>query len=276
MRTSLLALMLGGCLIVPIDSRELDRQSVTLPVGEAIDVDMFTRAGSLEVIGVDGLDQIEMDVVLYRHSQSPWTGVDDQAAIDALVVDLTPNGTIIEADAFVDLTQRGDFSTDVTLRVPSYLAVTIDDTSGDITVDDVGPLTIRDGSGSIEASNVGALDIRDNSGDIRIDRILGDAMVNDDSGSIELSQVAGIVDIHDHSGDIRISEALDIFVRDDSGLIDARDIDGDADIHDDSGDIHVERVSGTVTIRDGSGSITAIDVGDLNVVSDGSGDITRR
>lgn len=276
MRTSILALSLSACVFVNFEPRELARESLTLDASDAAVLDVLTRAGDLEIIGEDGRDSVEMEVVLMRHNDSPWAAIADETAIDALVATLTLDGDTIDVDAFIDLDNSGDFSTDVLLRVPAGLVTIIDDTSGPIEVDDVGDLTIDDSSGDIEGSRVGALDIRDSSGAIAFSDIGGDVVVDDSSGEITLDQVAGFVAIDDSSGAIVVSGATGLDIRDDSGEIDARDIDGDVDIDDDSGGIRLEAVSGRATIRDTSGDIIAIDVAELDVVSDTSGDVVLR
>ena len=150
---------------------------------------------------------------------------------------------------------------DLEVRVPASLALEVQDSSGDVQVEDVAALTKRDGSGKIECCRVDRGGrIADSSGDIDV-RNAGSVVVDDDSsGDIELSDIGG---------DARIE-------RDSSGDIDLADIQGNAMVEvDSSGDIEFTRIKGSASVdRDSSGGIRAEDVGgDFVVRIDGSGGI---
>jgi DUF4097 and DUF4098 domain-containing protein YvlB len=129
---------------------------------------------------------------------------------------------------------------DLEVRVPTDLAVRIDDGSGDLTVSGIASADIEDGSGDV--------DVRDVSGEVS---------VNDGSGDIYITG-AGSVWVDDGSGDIDVRDAREVMIDDDG-----------------SGDIDIQDVTGSVTVGDdGSGSIRVADVGgDFTVHSDGSGGI---
>ena len=131
---------------------------------------------------------------------------------------------------------------DLTIEVPEYLSLAIDDGSGTIYIKNVnGDIMLDDGSGSVEIFNAG--------GKIKID---------DGSGSLDLRHIGGSVYIEDGSGSI---------------LCD--DIQGDCVIDDGSGDLTVMNVTGDVTIDDSSGSIEIDTVnGDVIIKDDGSGTVS--
>ncbi len=133
----------------------------------------------------------------------------------------------------------GGYYLDLELVVPSELALTIADNSGDLTV-----------------SNVAALVVDDDSGDVSIDGVAGSVRVTDGSGDLSIEDVDGDVRVDDGSGDVAIE-----------------DVGGDVSVNDSSGDLSIRHVDGDVVVRDGSGDITVIDAGDVEVAEDGSGDV---
>lgn len=150
---------------------------------------------------------------------------------------------------------------DLTVRLPSGIALDVDDGSGETHIVDVGPISMADGSGSLRMTRIkGALDVRDGSGEIDIREV---------EGSVRLSDGSGVVSIADVTGDIVIEN-------DGSGGIEIDDVQGNVTIgNDGSGGIRIERVSGSVRIEeDGSGGIFVAAVKhDVSIEHDGSGDI---
>lgn len=119
-------------------------------------------------------------------------------------------------------------SLDLTVSVPSNIAIEIEDTSGDLRI-----------------TGTGAVDVKDGSGDIAMRDIGGAVRVDDGSGSLEIEQVRG-----------------DVWIEDGSGEIDVRDVNGSLTLEDNSGSIRAHAVTGTVHVRrDGSGGIRVTDVG---------------
>jgi hypothetical protein len=121
-------------------------------------------------------------------------------------------------------------------------------------------------------------DIRDSSGEMALSN-LGDVVVDDSSGEIEAYGIRGSIRIDDSSGEIRVSDVTeDVEIEDGSGEIDLSSVGGSVTIDDGSGEIDVRDVNGTVTVvRDGSGSIVVDGVGgDFVVQRDGSGSIDFR
>lgn len=122
------------------------------------------------------------------------------------------------------------------------------------------PLEVRDSSGDLSMVNVGPVNLQDSSGDIEIDQSSGPVVVRDSSGDIVIEHVANDVTIESDS----------------SGGIELTDIDGNALVErDSSGEIEFRNIQGDATVeRDSSGSISARDIGgDFRVDKDGSGSI---
>ena len=136
----------------------------------------------------------------------------------------------------------GQRSLDLELRVPAGLALEVDDSSGDATIEGVASLRAQDSSG-----------------DLRIARVAGHVWVDDSSGELEVRDVGSLLVASDSSGEIR-----------------AEGVRGDAEVADDSsGSILLRRIGGNAKVgSDSSGDIVAEDVGgDFVVEDDGSGSI---
>lgn len=145
-------------------------------------------------------------------------------------------------------------SLDLDIALPGNIPVEITDSSGDLVVRKVASLLLRDSSGDVSISGVtGAVDVQDSSGDVRIDDSGANVHVGtDSSGDLQVSDVRGSVVIdQDSSGDIRLSRISgDARIgADSSGDIVARDIGGNFTVTDDgSGEIDYSQVRGSVSI----------------------------
>jgi hypothetical protein len=147
----------------------------------------------------------------------------------------------------------------LTVRMPSNLALDLDD-----------------GSGFIEMKNIGnKVDITDGSGEMTIQNIGGDLEIDDGSGSTSIEYVKGNLDIEDGSGDLEVANVEgSVEIDDGSGSLVARKIKGDLFIDDGSGEIRVEYIGGDVRITDGSGSIYIESVDqDVTITEGGSGSV---
>jgi hypothetical protein len=149
---------------------------------------------------------------------------------------------------------------DVSVTLPNSLPVELDDSSGDVDLQNLSSTEVRDGSGDLEIRNItGDLKVIDNSGDVEIERVSGNVSVTDSSGDLEIDHVRGSVEVAvDSSGDIRIADAGSVHIANDS-----------------SGEITIERVNASVVIdSDSSGDIVAEQIGgNFTVGQDGSGNI---
>jgi hypothetical protein len=201
------------------------------------------RAGYLHIEGRSGAMEV-------RASGTACASNDSQLRDTNLTA--TRNGSEIRIEAVV---ARGDDDgswfgggtsphLDFTVTLPEGIAVDVKDSSGELTISDVGDATVDDSSGSIDIRNVrGNLSVRDSSGEIDISEVSGDVRIpRDSSGSIDIKHVGGSVTIDDDS----------------SGSIDIRDVKRNVTIGDDgSGSIYVSDVGGDFSVASkGSGSIS--------------------
>jgi hypothetical protein len=199
-------------------------------------------AGFLKVEGRKDIDQVRVRGMA-RASKRGW--LDDIKLIAERRGDeVYIKADIPDEDRRIFDAMRGDWERvlDLTIEVPTSLA-----------------LVVRDGSGEAEFNNTGSLDFEDGSGEMTIKNVHGDVSVVDGSGGITIEGVDGSVRVDDGSGEIR-----------------GRNITGDFTIGEDgSGEIDISGVSGTMRVEnDGSGSIDVDRIGgDFIVDHDGSGDI---
>lgn len=175
-------------------------------------------AGSMDVVGVAGLDTIEVIATIVV----PDADAEEAARIiqKKMRLDLDKNGAVAKLDAWFDHGIFG-FGSDayivLDVKVPTGMAVIIDDGSGSIDVIGTeGDLTIDDGSGSIEIESVANVNIDDGSGSVDIRDAAGNVSIVDGSGSITVRGVTGSVTIDDGSGGIRVTDVEnDLIITDD-------------------------------------------------------------
>lgn len=235
---------------IALDTKGLERLAV------------IAAAGDLDIRGEAGLT---------RATASGTACASTQALLDAVqLVQGGGNGPEADGSTIRVVTPEGGWSwgdtyayLDLAVRVPTTLALDVQDSSGDVAVENVAALNVRDSSGDLEIRGVrGAIRIDDSSGDVDV-RDAGSVVVGDDSsGDLEFSNIAGDAVVQSDS----------------SGDIDFADIRGNARVDvDSSGDIVFERVQGSASVEnDSSGSIRADVVGgDFIVRNDGSGGISH-
>lgn len=174
-------------------------------------------------------------------------------------------------------------SIDIELRVPGTLPLRVQDSSGDMLIEDVRVLSVDDSSGDIRLMNTNAdVTIRDSSGEISIREHAGNLRIYDSSGAIDIRDVQGDVTIPgDSSGDIEIEDVQGLVTveSDSSGDIEIEHVTGDVLVgRDGSGSIEIGNINGRVEIMsDGSGSVDVTEIsGDFSVMNKGSGEIRHR
>ncbi len=243
-----------------------------LPAEGLTTLDIVVGSGDLMVEGIEGLDQIQVEVRI-RSQNGDCDG--DSEILDDMDYELyaTDDG---EARLWVDVDEDWmGYWADVTVRAPSDLALEIRDGLGDIYVTGFASLDLDDENGDTTIDLIaGDVEIEDGTGDLSLFEIGGAVSIDDGNGDIELVGILGPVELFDGSGDTFIEAVQsDVMIEDESGDLIIRTIDGDVTIDDGTGDIIVRDVTGVVRIHDGSGDISATNVGDLEVIEDGSGDI---
>lgn len=176
-------------------------------------------AGSMDVFGVDGADQVHVKALIIV----PGKDEDDARKIieKKMVLSLEQKGNDGYLEAWFEDGFMGwgpDAHIVLEVNVPSGTAVDIDDSAGSIEVKDVaGDVSIDDSSGSIRVAGVADLTIDDGSGSIKVSGATGDVYIEDGSGSITVKHVGGSVTIDDGSGSINVSDVERDFVVIDDG-----------------------------------------------------------
>ena len=224
---------------------------LTLDVSNSEALVITAVAGDLEVTGVAGSKQATVKGKACV-SKEKWL---EDAAIE------TSTGKKAEITARLSDSGSSDFcigicyrSLDLRIVVPDGLELEINDSSGHMVLEDIGPVAIQDSSGDIEISDaLGSVVISDSSGDIDIDGLTGDLTIeSDSSGGIFGRDIEGAVLIErDSSGNIKFTGVgSDVVVeRDSSGNITVTDVGGDFRVlKDGSGSINSNNVEGEIVI----------------------------
>jgi len=209
-------------------------KTLELAAADLKDLDIRAGAGSLKVVGREGLSSIEVKAeIVARHVRDEDM---EEFLNDRVELSLEKRGDravlVSRIRDRVRLFSFGDETViNLTVSVPKSLPIAIDDGSGGIEVEDVASLKIDDGSGSI-----------------RVDRVAGDVRIDDGSGGIEVKDVTGDVTVDDGSGEIVIRRVGGTVTIDDgSGSIDVEQVEKDVRlISTGSGEVNVSGVKGQV------------------------------
>ena len=224
MRFQLAALALA--VLVPVAGRAQDYdepRNATVPASGATLLKVDARAGQLRVTGRADLTEVRVRGTARASSRSILADIRLEAVREGNEVHVR---AIVPEHSGRDCCDWNDQALlDLVIEAPAKLAVDIDDTSGDMTIEDVAAKVRVD----------------DTSGNIRIRDAGGDVWISDTSGGIDIRGVKGSVDIDEDS----------------SGEIEVDDVTGSVHVgRDSSGSIGVSRVGGDFVVeRDGSGSI---------------------
>lgn len=212
----------------------------TLDATTLSELKVIARAGSLEIAGYKGGQDIQLDAKLCASSKKNLKRMDVSFDVDGKLGKIK---TQIPSNN--GLFFNGNNSINLVLKVPQRLSLDVDDSSGSAIIEKVAALNIDDSSGSLV-----------------VRKVAGDVNINDSSGSIEVSEVQGSV-----------------FLSDSSGSISAENVSGDVLVKEDgSGSISAKNVGGDFVVNaDGSGSISALNIGrHFWVRQDGSGGISYK
>ncbi|MCS6125119.1 DUF4097 domain-containing protein [Shewanella baltica] len=192
-----------------------------------------TGAGSLEIIGVEGLTQIKLVADIYSNKD----GNDDSKVI--LTLEKKANKAKLKADFEQSGFNNYSPYIDLKLQVPANLALDIDDGSGAILISKMtADINVKDGSGELIINGGNNVSIDDGSGDIEVSQINGNLTIDDGSGAIKVTDIRGNIAIDDGSGNIEVAN-----------------------------------VQSPVTITDGSGDINVFNTKGLTILAAGSGDV---
>ncbi|HEY2090371.1 MAG TPA: hypothetical protein VGJ81_00650 [Thermoanaerobaculia bacterium] len=226
-------------------------RSAQLDMAGVTHVIVIAKAGTLRVEGRDGTRAI---------AASGEACSSEEELLHDITLTATRNGSTATVEAHVPSIDGWSFfggnsaALDFTVTLPPNVSVDINDTSGAMTVVNVGTCSIDDTSGEIDVRRVhGSLMIRDTSGAIYVDDVAGDVHIpRDTSGEIEVRRVGGGVTIdEDTSGAVTIGNvkrSVSIGSKG-SGSIYVTDVGGDFTVdHKGSGSIDYARVVGHVSI----------------------------
>ena len=209
-------------------------RSASAPAAGVTRIVIVGRAGELRVTGARGAAEV-------RAKGTACTT--DRDMLSQITLTATRSGSELRIEANMPESEfwSGSRALDFEVTVPEDVPLRIDDTSGELNVENVGPAEIQDRSGSLHVRNVA-----------------GDCSIDDTSGEITVEHVTGRVSIVDTSGSIEVDDAGDVDIPSDS-----------------SGSVDIRHVRHNVTIGSkGSGGITVSDVGgDFTVRHKGSGSI---
>jgi DUF4097 and DUF4098 domain-containing protein YvlB len=241
-RHSLAACALALAAAAPATGQERERcaheatRTATLAVARGGRLDLEAGAGSLEVRGRRGLQEVRLQGRACAATE---------ALLRAVTVESRVANGIVHVAARYPESRGFDWNDsyaylDLVIEVPAGLAVSIEDGSGSVVLDGVGDVSIEDGSG-----------------DLRITSVAGRVTIDDGSGNVVIGGVGEDVEIDDGSGDVRIEGVrANVMVEDGSGEIDIRDVTGTVRVSDGSGSIRVEGIGGDFIVdEDGSGGI---------------------
>ncbi|EGM68089.1 DUF4097 family beta strand repeat protein [Shewanella sp. HN-41] len=225
---------LTGC-IINVNAAgmpDLDHQQreLTLDAQDLQELVAETGAGSLEIIGVEGLTQIKLVADIYSN--------DDSKVI--LTLEKKANKAMLKAD--FEQESFNDYSPyiELKLQVPMDLALDIDDGSGAILINGMtANIKVKDGSGELVIQGGNNVSIDDGSGAIEVSQVTGNLAIVDGSGSIKATDIKGNINIDDGSGEIEVAN-----------------VQSTVTINDGSGDINVVNTKGLTILSSGSGDVT--------------------
>lgn len=241
-----LAVSAAGCRLSHLDLTA-DR-SATLSMAGVHTVVVTTGAGWLRIQGHAGFPNLQARGTAHASS-------DTLLAAIRLTVQRSGDTVFVASTAPLDTgSVAGPAVLDLTLDMPSDVALDVTDASGETIIHDVGPLLLASsGSGGVEIDGVaGALGVVDGPGDLQASNVHGDVYIRDGSGAIYLASVTGSVDIPvDGAGEIQVADvtgSVHIGAKS-SGEVAARDIGGDLVVDArGSGSVEYHDVKGRVAI----------------------------
>jgi len=237
------------------DCRYEAERTLTSPAASVEALRLNAGSGSLEVIGVPGLEEIR---AIGRACASHEDFLQDLRISGEM-----DGGALVLETHYPELRGWSGGNRyarlDLRVEVPAGLAA-----------------DIADGSGEMEISNLGNLSVRDGSGEAVLTGIQGDLTIEDGSGGLEIRDVSGFVRVDDGSGEIVLEDVgSDVEIRDSSGEVDIQGVNGSVTVYDSSGEIQARSVVGSfIVAQDSSGDIEVQGIGgDFVVKRDGSGEI---
>lgn len=235
MRTQLTSLALVVALPIAAWAQDYDEpRNATVNAASATSLKVDARAGLLRVTGRTDITEVRVRGTARASSRGLLADIKLEAV---------RNGNEVTVRAIMpDDRDRHDRDwneqalLDLVIEAPATLAMDIDDSSGDMTIESVAAkLRIHDSSGNIR--------VRDAGNDVWIDDSSGGIDVRGVKGSVDIDEdSSGEIEIYDVTGSVRVG-------RDSSGSIDVSRVGGDFTVeHDGSGSIDYDGVKGKVDV----------------------------
>ena len=231
MRTILIITMFTASLVYADWNDIRETRELELDAQNIGGIEIESRSGSLEVTGDSGSSRILVTAIIELPDTSDEKA--EKIIADDLVLTLEKKGDTALLKGYFDGGGWGwGDSPRVSLEVsmPSHLALSVNDSSGSIVVNEVkGNIEIDDSSGSIDMDDVGGtIEITDSSGSISVAGVGDSISIGDGSGSIKVRDVAGSVTIDDGSGSISVRNVDQdlIILGDGSGSVNYANIQG--------------------------------------------------
>ncbi|MEI8612416.1 hypothetical protein P4S54_01340 [Shewanella sp. PP-He15 brown] len=203
-----------------------------------------TGAGSLEIIGVEGLTQIKLVADIYSNKDS-----NDSKLI--LTLEKKANKAKLKADFEQNGFNNYSSYIDLKLQVPANLALDIDDGSGAILISKMtADINVKDGSGELIINGGNNVSIDDGSGDIEVSKISGNLTIDDGSGAIKVTDIRSNIAIDDGSGNIEVANVQSaVTITDGSGNINVFNTKGLTILAAGSGDVKFNKIDGPVSME---------------------------
>ncbi len=218
--------------------------SETYPIGPGAEVDIDVLSGTVTIVaGSDGVVEV--------------TGTLGDG-VESLEIDGNEDGVYIEVEYDEHYHGKQQVDTDLTIRVPAGVVLSVETVSASISVDGVtGELDLETVSGSVDIATMpAALDVETVSGDISVESAPADSDVSSVSGKIEIRAAGGSIDVENVSGKTMIY----------GGIIDDGDLEsvsGDITCHaipGPDGSLDIETMSGTITLMIDSTLVASFDL----------------
>jgi len=218
--------------------------SETYPIGPGAEVDIDVLSGT---VTIEAWSQNLVEV----------TGTLGDG-VESLEIDGDEDGVYIEVEYDEHYHGKQQVDTDLTIRVPAGVVLSVETVSASISVDGVtGELDLETVSGSVDIATMPtALDVETVSGDISVESAPADSDVSSVSGKIEIRAAGGSIDVENVSGKTMIY----------GGLIDDGDLEsvsGDITCHaipGPDGSLDIETMSGTITLMIDSTLVASFDL----------------
>lgn len=222
------------------------QRNAAISAAGATKIVVVGRAGSLRVAGGAGSDVRATGTACASESDF----------LQRIRLTATRSGSVVQVEAEIPEWHGFGFHEarlDYEVALPDGIALEVRDGSGELRIENVGPLQVEDSSGELQVRGVhGDLSVHDSSGSMHIDDVAGNVRIVDGSGGIDVAKVAGnVVIAEDGSGSIDIHDVRrNVTIEDDgSGSVEVTDVGGDFTVGSKgSGGISTERVAGRVRL----------------------------